>query len=115
MGLTKLIATLRQHLGHRRHQAGLLVAEHRQNRPLQLREGLQEGFERGVSLLREPAASPGQGTGELSNEPELRLAAFGSQAIQSDEQAAWGLSALSQTVPGLSLVAGQERQRHLLI
>src|ERR671922_2740072 len=113
MGLTKLITTLRQHLGHRWHQAGLLVAEHRQNRPLQLREGLREGYERGVILLREPAASQGQATGELSNEPELRLAAFGSQAIQSDDQAALGLGDLSQTVPVLPLVAGQERQIHL--
>jgi len=54
-------------------------------------------------------------TGELSHEPELRLAAFGSQAIQSDDQAALGLGDLSQTVPVLPLVAGQERQIPLLI
>jgi hypothetical protein len=45
----------------------------------------------------------------------LRLAAFGSQAIQSDDQAALGLGDLSQTVPVLPLVAGKERQIHLLI
>ena len=45
----------------------------------------------------------------------MRLAAFGSQAIQSDDQAALGRGDLSQTVPVLPLVAGQERQIHLLI
>jgi len=68
-----------------------------------------------VILLREPAASQGQATGERSHAPELRLAAFGSQAIQSEDQAALSLGDLRQTVPVLPLVAGQERQLHLLI
>src|SRR5439155_23277021 len=57
MGLTPLMATRGQDLGQRRSQAGLLVAEHGQNRPLQVRERLQKGFERGLVLLSQPATA----------------------------------------------------------
>src|SRR5258707_10231461 len=90
------------------HEAGWLVAGHGQHRPLQRREGLQAGCERGVILRREPATSPGPATGELAPAPALRLAACGSQAIQSEAHAALGRGDLRQTVPGRPLVAGQE-------
>ena len=55
--LTELIATLRQNRGDSRYQALLLVAEHGQNRPLQVLEGFQKGFERGLVLLSQPATA----------------------------------------------------------
>src|SRR2546425_9262647 len=51
-----------------------LVAEHRENRPLQVRERLQEGGERRLILLRKPATSQGQAAGEFADEPNLWLA-----------------------------------------
>ena len=57
MGLTPWMATLGPDLGQRRSQAGLLVAEPGQNRPLQVRERLQKGFERGLVLLSQPATA----------------------------------------------------------
>src|SRR4029434_7634029 len=57
MGLTELMMTVGQDLGHRWHQARLLIAEHRQNGPLQVLERCEEGFERGLILLREPATA----------------------------------------------------------
>src|SRR5439155_19265353 len=67
MGLTKLIATGGEDLGRSRYQGGLLVAEHRENRPLQVRERLQEGGERRLILLRKPATSQGQAAGEFAD------------------------------------------------
>ena len=57
MGLTPWMATLGPDLGPRRSHAGLLVAEPGQNRPLQVRERLQKGFERGLVLLSQPATA----------------------------------------------------------
>jgi hypothetical protein len=57
MGLTKLMTTVGQDLGHCRDQALLLVAEHGENRPLQVFERFQKGFERGLILLAEPTTS----------------------------------------------------------
>ena len=59
MGLTKLLATVGQDRGHCRDQARLLVAEHGSNRPLQVLERFQKGFERGLILLAEPATAQG--------------------------------------------------------
>jgi hypothetical protein len=55
MGLAKLMATLGQDGGHRRGHAGLLAAEHCQNRPRQGFARCQEGFACGLILLAQPA------------------------------------------------------------
>ena len=57
MGLTKLIATVGQDRGHGWYQTLLLVAEHGQDGPLQVLERFQEGFERGLILLAQPATA----------------------------------------------------------
>jgi hypothetical protein len=55
MGLAKLMATLGQDGGHRRGHAGLLGAEHGQNRPRQGFARCQAGFAYGLILLAQPA------------------------------------------------------------
>src|SRR5262249_47016806 len=57
MGPTKLMRRVGQDLGHCRDQALLLVAEHGENRPLQVLERFQKGCERGLILLAEPTTA----------------------------------------------------------
>ena len=115
MGLTKLMATVRQDRGHCRYQARLLVAEHGQDGPREVLERFQKGFERGLILLAEPATAQRHATGEFADEPNLGLAPLRSQAVESHDQAALLLGNLGQTIPVLPLVAGQKGQIDLLI
>jgi hypothetical protein len=89
----------------------LLVAEHDQDGPLQVLERFQEGFERGLILLAQPATAQCQATEEIAEEQELRLAPLRSQAVEGHDHAALLRGNLGQLVAVLPLVAGQEWQR----
>jgi len=114
MGLTPWMATLGPDLGPLRAHAGLLVAEPGQNRPLQVRERLQKGFERGLVLRSQPATASGEAAGELPDAPDGRLARLGRHAVEGHEQAAVRRGDLGHAVSVLPLVARQKGQRDLL-
>jgi hypothetical protein len=63
----------------------------------------------------QPAAAEAQTGKQFADEPQLRFAAFWGQTIQGDDQATVLLSGLSQAVPVLTLVAGQQWQIGLLV
>src|SRR5713101_4285797 len=65
----------------RRCQARLLVAAHRQNRPFQVRERCEEGFEWGVIVRGQPATASGQAAGECTDAPNVRLASLGRSPV----------------------------------
>ncbi len=113
-GLAPWRATVGQDRGPRRCQARLLVAAHRQNRPFQVRERCEEGFEWGVIVLGQPATASGPAAGECTDAPNVRLASLGRSPIKGDEQAPLLRGHLRHMVSVLTLVAGQQRQRALL-
>jgi len=92
----------------------LLVAAHRQNRPFQVRERFEEGFECGVIVRGQPATASGQAAGECTDAPNVRLASLGRSPIKGEEQAPLLRGHLRHMVSVLTLVAGQQRQRALL-
>ena len=106
---------MRQDRGHGRHQSFLLVAEHGENRPLQMLQRGQEGFECGLILLAQPATAQGQAARKLADEPNLRLTPLGRQAVECHNQAALLLGDLGQVVFVLPLMARQQRQIEVLI
>ena len=59
-GLTPLMRTLGQDLSQGRSQAGLLVTEEGQDRPVELLEGLEKGLKGGLILLGQPSTASGQ-------------------------------------------------------
>src|SRR5260370_39539071 len=75
------MAAVGSHRGYRWHQARLLVTAHGENGPLKVLERLQESFERRLILLAQPATSDGQATRQFADEPNVRLAPLGIQAV----------------------------------
>ena len=70
-------------------------------------ERAEEDLESGVILLGEPAAAKGQAACELTDDPNLRLATLGSEAIEGKNQTALRLGDLSQVISVLALMTGQ--------
>jgi len=105
-----MMARIGQDSGYGWEQPSLLVAQDGENRPRQLAQRVKKGLEGGLVEPVQPPAAQGQPSQKFADEPQLRFATFWGQAVEGDDQPAVLFSCLSQVIPVLSFVTGQQRQ-----
>ena len=105
--MAKVMAGVRQDSGYSLRQRLLFVAQHGQNRPVQLDQRLKKRLKGNLVETAQPSAAQGQTCQEFPYEPQLRFAALWGQAVKADDQTTVLLSALCQAGPVLSLAAGK--------